>query len=124
MKNSENAHLGMVGEGLATSFLKQNGYNILMQNFHSAYGEIDIVAIDEYTLVFVEVKTRKSNLEKALSSISNAKQKKIIKTAYYFLQQHPEFEDYPTRFDAVAIIQKKDNHFKINHLKNAFYPEF
>jgi Holliday junction resolvase-like predicted endonuclease len=40
------------------------------------------------------------------------------------LQQHPEFEDFPTRFDAVAIIQKKDNTFKINHLKNAFYPEF
>ncbi|MBT3168488.1 MAG: YraN family protein [Candidatus Cloacimonetes bacterium] len=124
MKNSENAHLGMVGENLAVSFLKRNGYKILAQNYHSAYGEIDIVAIGTDTLIFIEVKTRKSNLEKALSSISNAKQKKIIKTAYCFLQQHPEFEDFPTRFDAVAIIQKKDNTFKINHLKNAFYPEF
>ena len=124
MKNSENIQLGRIGENLAVNFLEQNNYHILTQNYHSTYGEIDIVAIDNDTLIFIEVKTRKSNLEKALSSISNAKQKKIIKTAYHFLQQNPEYENFPTRFDAIAVIQKKDNRFKINHLQNAFYPEF
>lgn len=114
--------LGKFGERIACNFLKLKNFRILQTNFFSQYGEIDIIAIDSETLVFIEVKTRKSNLQAALNSVSFAKQKKITNTAYSYLQRNPQYENLPTRFDVIIIIQVNDHNFDIKHLKDAFLP--
>ena len=113
--------IGASGEALAVNFLKNKKFKVISRNFHSCYGEIDIIAIDEDELVFVEVKTRASNIETALSSISRSKQKKLFKTAATFLASHQQYEDWFTRFDVIIIINAENTkERKIKHLKNAF----
>ena len=94
---------GVIGEELAVKSLKKNGYKILERNFHSRTGEIDIIALDSRTLVFVEVKTRWS---KAFGNPSEAvtpwKLKSIIKTCQYYKLLHPKLPD-AMRIDVVAI---------------------
>ncbi|MDA3813519.1 MAG: YraN family protein [Candidatus Cloacimonetes bacterium] len=77
MINKNIKQIGSKGEELAREFLMANNYQIIKTNFHSPYGEIDIIAKDNGTLVFIEVKTRSSNLDSALNSISISKRKKI-----------------------------------------------
>jgi len=112
---------GSKGEELAREFLISNNYQIIKTNFHSPYGEIDIIAKDNGTLVFIEVKTRSSNLESALNSISISKRKKISKTASLFLSANRPFEDMFTRFDVIIILKSK-THTSLKHIKEAFVP--
>jgi len=112
---------GSKGEELAREFLISNNYQIIKTNFHSPYGEIDIIAKDNGTLVFIEVKTRSSNLESALNSISISKRKKISKTASIFLSANRPLEDMFTRFDVIIILKSK-THTSLKHIKEAFVP--
>jgi putative endonuclease len=111
--------LGKSGEDLAIEFLKSLGYKIIHRNYYSQYGEIDIIALDDDLLVFLEVKTRTSNLNSALSSVSFAKQLKLSKTASFFLSQNHQYEDHFTRFDLIVVLKKPDS-TKIQHHKDAF----
>jgi len=111
--------MGKSGEDLAAEFLKSLGYKIVHRNYYSQYGEIDIIAQVNNLLVFLEVKTRTSNLNSALSSVSFAKQLKLSKTASFFLSQNHQYEDHFTRFDLIVVL-KKPNSTKIQHYKDAF----
>lgn len=113
--------IGSKGEELARKFLISNNYQIIKTNFHSPYGEIDIIAEDNGTLVFIEVKTRSSDLDSALNSISISKRKKISKTASLFLSAHRPLEDMFTRFDVIVVINSK-THTSLKHIKEAFVP--
>lgn len=107
-------NIGNLGENKAAKFLENLGFCILERNFYSKYGEIDIIAKDEKYLVFVEVKFRNKNF--AISPEENigiSKQKKIIKTAYEFLQKN-DYNLQP-RFDVIII-----NNENIKYIKNAF----
>jgi putative endonuclease len=90
---------------------------IINQNFKALpYGEIDIIALDENVLIFVEVKYRsKTKFAKAEEMLTYSKQQKLINVANIFLQQNPNYENYECRFDLIAI--NEDN---INWIKNAF----
>ena len=107
--------LGNLGENLALKHLKKNGYKIINRNFESKYGEIDVIARDGKTLVFIEVKTRSSDKfgypEKA---ITPWKIKRMAKTAQYYLTRYPR-EKSPFRLDAVAI--SLDESGKIDRIK-------
>ena len=108
---------GLDGENLASDFLVRKGYKIISKNFHSRFGEIDLVATDNKTLVFVEVKMRSNNLfGTPLEAITYSKLEKLKKTALYFITLN-KFSDCDFRFDAVEII-KNTREFKINHVKN------
>lgn len=114
--------LGKTGEDLCVQKLKEESYIILNQNYSSAYGEIDIIAKDGHELVFIEVKTRSNqSIDHTKNSITKSKQKKITKTAMFFLLtfDDPEISEY--RFD-VIIVSKSKSHIDINHYKNAFTP--
>ena len=115
--------IGTKGEKQAKEFLISNKYEIINTNFHSPYGEIDIIAEDKGTLVFIEVKTRSTDLDSALNSISISKRKKISKTASYFLSKNHSYEDMFTRFDVIIIITKK-TYTSLKHIKEAFIPTF
>jgi len=119
MNLEHNKRLGQSGENSATDFLLSNGYKIITRNYHSAYGELDIIASKDDTIVFIEVKTRSSNTEAALNSVSVSKQTKLKKTASIFLSQHTSFELLATRFDVISIIHKNHKQ-QLNHLKDAF----
>ncbi len=109
--------LGFQAERYAAYYLRDQGYKILAQNFHSRFGEIDIIATERETLVFVEVKMRSSRVfGTPLEAITYSKLQKMQKTAYYFLTIR-NYKDVPFRFDAIAIKLEKNQKI-INHVKN------
>ncbi|GAB4223452.1 MAG: YraN family protein [Francisella sp.] len=109
--------IGYKAEIQACNFLKTKEAIIIEQNFKALpYGEIDIIALDKDTLVFIEVKYRsKTNFAPAEEVLTYSKQQKLINTANIFLQNNPKYQDYQCRFDLIAI-----NENNINWIKNAF----
>jgi len=107
---------GLGGEAAAASFLEEKGMRILERNFRSLRGEVDIIALDGETIIFVEVKTWSTYgidaLEQALDS---KKQRKIIETSKYFLFLHRKYKYMAIRFDVIFISPEG-----INHLASAF----
>lgn len=113
--------LGDNMEDVAKQFLIGNGLEIVSQNFHCRFGEIDIIASSQQTLIFVEVKYRKNNnFGGAANAVSASKQKKLIKSAQIYLQQQ-QLNEYNTacRFDVIAI-EGAITTPQISWLKNAF----
>lgn len=106
---------GDKGEILAQNYLKKKKYRILERNYHSNTGEIDIIAQDKKQIVFVEVKTRESNMfGNPSEAVDERKQFKIRMVAEAYLKENYLF-DYPCRFDVVEVL---DGY--INHIENAF----
>ena len=111
-----NREIGAKAEKIACWFLKQQGYEILEQNFYTRVGEIDIIARDEHTLVFVEVKYRKDDKKGyPAQAVDIRKQAKIRKSAMYYLKKNQLSFEQPIRFDVVEILGKK-----IRVIKHAF----
>ncbi len=109
--------LGADGEEIACKYLSELGYKILDRNFHSRFGEIDIIAKDSNCLVFVEVKARSnSSYGTPLEAITRSKLSKLIKTSQFFINQN-KLGDIDYRFDAVEILFE-DGRSQINHLKS------
>lgn len=106
------------GEDKACEYLRKNGYKIIERNFRKGYGEIDIVAIHENTLVFIEVKTRTSSgFGSPLEAINYWKLKSLIKTAQYYKLTHPKLPD-SLRIDAVSVILNGNEVQSIELTKN------
>lgn len=95
-------------EQQACAFLQAQGLGLIAQNWQQPkVGELDLVMIETgpawSTVVFVEVRQRqRSGFGDAALSITASKQRKVIKTAKYFLQQHPEYAQHDCRFDVIA----------------------
>src|SRR5262249_5715418 len=95
--------LGIVGEELAARELASRGYAILERRYRTRYGEIDIVAEDGGTLVFVEVRARAGGeVGRAAESVTDGKKRKVTAMAVEYLARH-HIADRPCRFDVVAI---------------------
>ncbi len=110
---------GQYYERLAIKFLKQHGMKILCQNYRCKMGEIDVIARDGDTLVFIEVKYRQSNhFGSSTEMVSYHKQIKLIKTAQFYLTQHPQAQKTPCRFDIIAI--QHQPRLSIDWIQNAF----
>ena len=107
---------GEPAESLAAAFLEREGLKILERNYRCRFGEIDIVARDGATLVFVEVRRRKSEaFGGPAESITAAKRTKIIRAARHYLARRRNAP--PCRFDAVLIRGEPP---RIEWIKNAF----
>lgn len=124
MLNITSLGLGVKGETLAVDFLQRKGFILIARNYHSAFGEIDIVMQDKNEVVFIEVKTRsKHNLKSAENSITLKKRMKLTKTAQVFLNEHSELSEYSCRFDIMLIFHHThDDTYKLLHYQNAFEP--
>jgi len=96
--------LGARGEDLAVQYLKKKGFKVIERNYHCSAGEIDLIAREKNTLVFIEIKARSSS-EFGLpqDAVDRFKQRKMIEVARYYLAEHHLTEDIPARFDVVAI---------------------
>ena len=110
------SRMGKKGEEQAVKALQAAGMQIIAKNYRYREGEVDIIALDGETLVFVEVKAWASyGLEDLQYSINAKKQSKIIKTAKYFLFENRQYSKMAYRFDVVFV---KNN--SITHLASAF----
>ena len=95
-------------EQQACAFLQAQGLILIAQNWQQPkVGELDLIMLEKgqawSILVFIEVRQRqRSGFGDAALSVTKSKQYKIIKAARYFLQQHPEYNDYECRFDVIA----------------------
>lgn len=109
--------IGKLGEEIATRFLQQNGYTILERNFSTSFAEADIIALQNKTIVIVEVKTRK-NYEYTLASeaVNNIKKTKLKNIGLLYIDKLRLY-DYNLRFDIIECYWQIK---KINHIINAF----
>ena len=111
--------LGQQGEREAERFLCAQGYAIVAKNYRSRFGEIDLVALDRQTLVFVEVRTHTGEvLGDPLESVNLRKQRQIAKTALDYLSRH-RLHDRAARFDVIGIQWQGEN-ARLTHIKAAF----
>ena len=107
--------IGSNYEKIAGQYLEQLGYQIVEYNFHSRFGEIDIIAKHQGYLVFVEVKYRENDKSgHPLEAVSVSKQRTISKCAFYYMQKN-KLHDVPVRFDVVAILGEE-----LQVVQNAF----
>jgi putative endonuclease len=119
---STNLELGNRGEALAEDCLVENGYQILERNWRFSRAEVDIIAKDGEVLVFVEVKTRSSDIfGKPEESVSPKKEALIKDAAAVYMEQINH--QWEIRFDIISILIKGDGH-SMEHFKDAFFCEW
>ena len=116
MPKASNIKTGKTGELKAKEYLEKQGYKILSTNWHfSKNAEIDIIAMEKDTLVFVEVKTRTTeNFGHPFEAIDQRKVQKIYMAALSYIEvEKPKHKNY--RIDAISVLGKE---YKIEHIKN------
>ena len=113
--------LGQRGEAAAARYLRRLGYKILARGERKGPGELDLVAVDGRTIVFVEVKTRRSSEQgHPVEAVDTGKQRRLTRLAVTFLKRRHLLE-YPARFDVVAVTWPGDERRpRIEHFPNAF----
>ena len=107
---------GRYGEQLAKEYLIKQGYKIVESNKHfSKFCEIDIIALDKNTLVFAEVKTRKTTaFGLPQEAVTKTKYQNIKNGIYFYLQENPEYKKF--RIDVISIVLEPE--IEIKHFKN------
>jgi len=111
--------LGDIAEEKACAFLRRKGFYLVDRNYHSPFGEIDLIMQDKDEVVFIEVRSRAYNTYgTAIESINKTKQHKVMKSAVYYLQQRKWLDKVNYRFDVVGC-----SPINIEWIKNAFSHE-
>jgi len=121
-RNDQRKVTGKIGEDLAAAQLVSQGYRILERNWRCRTGELDIIAEHNHTLIFVEVRTRKTNgrFGTAKESVNYRKQKQVRDTAQVYLYQHQQ-QRGPIRFDVMSVELTTSNELiRIEQIISAF----
>lgn len=119
-KDRTQADVGHAGEEMATAFVEDLGYTVVTRNYRKRFGEIDIVAEDGETLVFIEVKTRSSErFGSPLEAVDARKQLRMARAALDYMASCGQ-HDRLARFDVVAVRLQPDGPPQIEHIRNAF----
>ena len=109
-----NTEKGRTGEKLAAEFLAKQGVEIIERNYHTKFGEIDLIGFDKSTIIFIEVKLRNNdNFGTPVEAVTQTKLKRIYKSALLYISENESNYDY--RFDVIAI--SKDNINRCYHLE-------
>lgn len=115
--------LGASGERAAESFLRERGVRIIARNYRCPVGELDLIGTEGETIVFYEVKSRRSAADAdPEDNITPAKQRKMTAVARYWLKAHGEPEA-AYRFDALSVIIQ-DGKPLVRHIEEAFIPRY
>lgn len=113
--------LGVFGEEIAAAEYRRLGYDIFEANYHSRFGELDLIACSENCIVFVEVRTRDATAAiTPAETVTIHKQRRLILTAQHYLQQNPELADMAMRFDVVEVFYHGGYDYRLNRIENAF----
>jgi putative endonuclease len=116
--STQKQSFGHWGEETAAAYLEKHGYTLLGRNYHTAHGEIDIIATKEAVLTFIEVKTRSSHsFAYPEDSVTRRKQAHMLSAAAEYLQAHPESSE-SWQFDVIAIERKPSGGPEIVHFEN------
>ena len=115
---------GKEGERKATEYLEKKGYKVICKNFRCLQGEIDIIAKDDKSIIFVEVKTRTSfKYGEAKEAVNEIKQKHIYKAAEYYLYKNKLDEAY-VRIDVIEVYimnrRNKNKSYKTSNVSNRY----
>lgn len=103
--------------------MEQKGYTILESNWRFKRAEIDIIALWDGWLIFVEVKTRSGSFYGAPESFVDSRKKKlIVDAAVVYMREHDFKGEF--RFDIIGIVLKNDEEYALNHFEDAFFPGF
>ena len=95
---------GKKAENIAADYLKKQNVKVISRNFHSRFGEIDLIGLDKETLSFIEVRYRKNeDYLSAIETIDRHKCKKIIITSEVYLNKRKKYQSYQCRFDVITI---------------------
>ena len=118
MKKNE---VGKLGEDEAVRFLKKKGYDIIARNWRHKFGEIDIIALDRETVVFVEVRTKMTgDFGTPEESVTKTKMRQIVKAASNYIREK-RLQGESIRFDFIGITTDKNTgKSSINHIESAF----
>jgi len=119
---AEHNNLGRKGEELAKQHLENAGYEILDENWRFGKAEVDLIAYQNKTIIFVEVKTRTGNaFGEPEDFVDAAKQTLLVSAADKFI----ELMDFngEVRFDIVAILFDQQGNYRLNHIQDAFWPD-
>ncbi len=110
---------GKRGEDIACDYILKKAYKIIERNFRKGYGELDIVAVKSNTLVFIEVKTRKTDeYGSPFESITPWKLRSLVKTAEFYKLIHPKLPEL-MRIDAISVVlTHQDQVVSIEHIEN------
>jgi len=112
--------LGPAGEKTAARALQRSGYRILVRNFRCPAGEVDLIALDGDTIVFVEVKARRSDRAADPEvNVTRQKRRQVTRAAQYYLMQHG-LQNRPCRFDVVAVVLPGEGEPQVEHFVDAF----
>ncbi len=112
---------GKKGEEFAAEYYRKLGYTVREMNYHSRYGEIDVIAENDFQIVFSEVKTRSSNTRtNPREAVDKKKQQKLTLTALKYLEKSG-CEKLP-RFDVFEVWVNDGRIYKFNNIENAFEP--
>jgi putative endonuclease len=116
--------LGTRGERAAARYLRRRGFQLVQRQAKTIYGEIDIIAVEDRTVVFVEVKTRSSHdAGHPAEAVNRDKQRRLTRLALAFLRHHDLLE-HGARFDVVAVTWPPNKwRPRIEHYRNAFEPD-
>jgi len=110
---------GKEGEAFAVKYLRKKGYRIIATNYQTPIGEIDIVARDSDTIVFVEVKTRQSlSYGYPFEAVTGHKRQRLKRLALYYLKVH-KINDMPCRFDVIGLYLRNGT-YQVQHIVDAF----
>ena len=113
--------LGIDGEALACEALEKLGYSIVERRFRTRLGEIDVVADDRGTVVFVEVKTKTdSSFSDPVESVTKQKQRRLVSMAEQYVA-YKRLDQRPCRFDVVTV-DASITPCRITHYEDAFRP--
>ncbi|MEW5839322.1 MAG: YraN family protein [Pseudomonadota bacterium] len=120
METTARQQAGSQAENLALDYLQRQKLALVTRNFHVRGGELDLVMLDDATLVFIEVRQRAARgLVSAAESVDGGKQRRLIHAAQCFLASHPQHARRPCRFDVVAIAHNLGER-RLEWRKNAF----
>ncbi len=112
---------GRRAEQDACDYLERQGLRLVERNYRCASGEIDLIMRDRDTLVFVEVRYRRSRrFGGGAESVDRRKQGKLSATAAHYLQTHPGAARRPCRFDVIALTGADNGHPHVDWISNAF----
>jgi len=120
MSDDPRHSLGRRGERLAAEHLERLGYRVVARNYRTRFGELDLVATDEYVLVFCEVKTRRSG--DPWQNLGDAKRRQVRSMgATWLAEVHDRPRTSELRFDAIGIRLDRDGALvSLDHLQGAF----
>lgn len=120
---NKNKYKGNNGELFTADYLKFQNFKVFEMNYHSRYGEIDIICKNDKYIIFVEVKARRSNsMSRGAESVGKIKRIKIIKTAFVYLINHSV--DLQPRFDVAEVdLDDKGTPKSLNYIEDAFSAE-